>query len=341
MIPVMGRPLLERRLEKLKECGITEIVLNPCYQGEKITGYFGDGRRFGWNIRYEPEKEAPGTGGTIRNTRHHFDESFFVFNADILCDFSLDDMLRYHRKQKADITIAATYVKDPTAYGVIEYDSKGYVTRFTEKPKPSQVRSHYINAGIYIFEPHVLDGIPDRKPLSVQVHPDDDYAWKNEKQNGKTEMWYIIDCNAVAFVYLGVNRELHKAEARQALENGRFLDLLEKVPVCPGESYLVEAGTVHAIGEGILLAEVQQSSNLTYRLYDFRRLGADGKPRELHIEKALDVMRLSPSRQAPPQNEHLACCSHFVVNKLTVKGGMELRVTEDPSPPCWYWRGTV
>lgn len=168
MIPIMGRPLLQRTCERLLECNINEVVMNPCYMPHKIMEHFEDGREYGLKVHYEKEREPLGTGGTIKNTERHYTDSFFVFNADILHDVPLQEMMRYHKKMKADVTIAATYMDDPTPYGTINYDADGYIFEFREKPKPEQVTSHYINAGIYIFEPHVLQMIPSGRPVSVE-----------------------------------------------------------------------------------------------------------------------------------------------------------------------------
>ena len=126
--------------------------------------------------------------------------------------------------------------------------------------------------------------------LSVQVHPDDEYAAANEKDvRGKTEAWYIIDCDEDAELIYGFNDDISKEEFRTAIENGTLLDKVNRTKVKPGDVAFISAGTLHAIGKGILLAEVQQSCNTTYRVFDYNRTGLDGKPRELHIDKAVDV----------------------------------------------------
>ena len=126
--------------------------------------------------------------------------------------------------------------------------------------------------------------------LSVQVHPDDEYAAANEKDvRGKTEAWYIIDCDKDAELIYGFNDDLTKEEFRDAIENGTLLDKVNRAKVQPGDVAFISAGTLHAIGKGILLAEVQQSCNTTYRVFDYNRTGLDGKPRELHVSKAVDV----------------------------------------------------
>lgn len=131
--------------------------------------------------------------------------------------------------------------------------------------------------------------------LSVQVHPDDDYALRVEGEFGKTEMWYVVDCDEGATLIYGFKEQLTRDEFRQAIEENTLMDKVNVVPVKKGDVFLINAGTLHAIGRGILIAEIQQNSNSTYRVYDYGRVGADGKPRELHIEKALDVTKLTPS----------------------------------------------
>ena len=126
--------------------------------------------------------------------------------------------------------------------------------------------------------------------LSVQVHPSDDYALRHEGQYGKTEMWHIVDATDDAYIYLGFNRNVTKEQFVTALNNKTLCDLLNKVPVKPNQTYFVPSGIIHAIGGGVTLIEIQQNSDLTYRVYDYDRLGADGKPRELHINKALKVL---------------------------------------------------
>jgi mannose-6-phosphate isomerase len=138
----------------------------------------------------------------------------------------------------------------------------------------------------------VLTKIIDaRAPLSVQVHPDDAYAQTVEHQPfGKTECWYILAADPGAELVLGWTRGTDRAEVERRVGDGSLAEILRRVPVAPGDAFYLPAGTVHAIGAGIQLFEVQQASDLTYRLFDWNRTGADGKPRELHVAKALDVL---------------------------------------------------
>lgn len=164
--------------------------------------------------------------------------------------------------------------------------------------------------------PVLVKLIDAAKSLSIQVHPSDEYARKNENQLGKTEMWYIVDATPEAFIYYGFKEEISKDELCAAIENDSICDKLNKVSVKKGECYFIPAGTMHAIGAGCLIAEVQQNSNVTYRVYDFGRVGADGKPRELHVKKACDVAKLMPSKSHNNFHGHLAQCEYFTVDAM-------------------------
>ena len=136
--------------------------------------------------------------------------------------------------------------------------------------------------------PVLIKFIDAKKNLSVQVHPDDDYARTYENgQLGKTEMWYVMDAAPDAQLVYGFNHDITKEQLRQSLKDGTVEKYLQKVKIQKDDVFFIEAGTVHAIGAGALIAEIQESSNLTYRLYDYNRVGKDGKLRELHIDKAL------------------------------------------------------
>jgi mannose-6-phosphate isomerase len=138
----------------------------------------------------------------------------------------------------------------------------------------------------------VLTKIIDaREPLSVQVHPDDAYAQRVEGQPvGKTECWYILHAEPNAELVLGWTRDTDRAEYERRVADGTLGDILRRVPVHAGDAFYLPAGTLHAIGAGIQLFETQQASDLTYRIFDWNRVGADGKPRELHVAKAADVL---------------------------------------------------
>ena len=153
--------------------------------------------------------------------------------------------------------------------------------------------------------------------LSIQVHPDNRYALKNEGQYGKTEMWYIMDAEPGAYLYYGFKTEISKEEFAKRIQKDTLLEVLNAVPVQKGDVLFIESGTIHAIGKGILIAEIQQNSNVTYRVYDYGRLGADGKPRALHIDKAVEVSKLDLPCTNYNFGGHLVRSAYFTVDKLT------------------------
>ncbi|WP_028520803.1 type I phosphomannose isomerase catalytic subunit [Ruminococcus flavefaciens] len=181
--------------------------------------------------------------------------------------------------------------------------------------------------------PVLVKLIDAKNDLSVQVHPDDEYAHKYENDNGKTEMWYVIDAAPDSELIYGFNEELSKEDFRKAIEDNTLMEKLRRVPVKQGDVFFIEPGTLHAIGKGILIAEIQQSSNVTYRVYDYGRLGADGKPRPLHIEKALEVTNTKPLDPERPVygleldgvvTQLLADCKYFNVNRHRLIKELEL-----------------
>lgn len=183
-------------------------------------------------------------------------------------------------------------------------------------------------ASEFEFFPILIKLIDAAQNLSVQVHPDDEYAMRVEGEYGKTEMWYILDAKENAGIYYGFKEEITKEELKKAIETNTLTDLLNFVNVKKGECYFIPSGTVHAIGAGLTIAEVQQNSNTTYRVYDFGRVGADGKPRELHIEKAIDVSTLSPANQPVITKNGdittIASCKYFNADLLSLSGEYEL-----------------
>ena len=156
--------------------------------------------------------------------------------------------------------------------------------------------------------------------LSIQVHPDNRYALKNEGQYGKTEMWYVMDAGKDAFLYYGFKTEISKEEFSRRIQEDTLLEVLNAVPVQKGDVLFIESGTIHAIGKDILIAEIQQNSNVTYRVYDYGRVGRDGKKRDLHIEKALAVTKRIPIIRDNSSYPHVADCDYFTVDKLNLDG---------------------
>ena len=171
--------------------------------------------------------------------------------------------------------------------------------------------------------------------LSIQVHPSNDYALKNEHQYGKTEMWYVLEAEPGASLYYGFTHEISKEEFERRIQDNTLTDVLNAVPVHKGDCFFIPSGTLHAIRKGIVVAEIQQNSNTTYRVYDYGRRGADGKLRPLHIEKALDVTNLSPiapTAQYPAQPvdggsvRRLESCKYFISDVVEVSGKVHFTV---------------
>lgn len=168
--------------------------------------------------------------------------------------------------------------------------------------------------------PILIKMIDAADDLSVQVHPDDRFALVEEGEKGKTEMWYVIDCGEDSFIYYGFSRTVSPEEFRERIAEQTLTEVLNKVYVKKGDVLMIEAGTIHAIGRDIMVAEVQENSNITYRIYDYGRKGADGKPRRLDIEKALKVTERSPVVRKKSFCPHLAVSDYFTVDKLFLDG---------------------
>lgn len=182
--------------------------------------------------------------------------------------------------------------------------------------------------------------IDAKKDLSVQVHPDDEYAREKEKDNGKTEMWYIIDADEGASLIYGFKHKVSKEILERAIEKGELDKHLQKVEVHKGDLFFVPAGTVHGIGKGILLAEVQESSNVTYRVYDYDRVDKNGKKRELHFDRAVQVMDMGVTpdikqkkrlvKYYPGCSRELLCrCKYFETERIQVTKGFSFSVMKN------------
>lgn len=178
--------------------------------------------------------------------------------------------------------------------------------------------------------PILIKFIDAKKDLSVQVHPDDAYAMINENgANGKTEMWYVMDAVKDARLIYGLSHNTTRETIKKGIEQGTLEKYLQKVPIKKDDVFYIPPGTIHAIGAGALIAEVQENSNITYRLYDYNRTDKNGRKRELHIDKALDVANLN-GIEAPRQNlrvlkyrpgcatEFLYRCKYFQVERMLI-----------------------
>ena len=168
-----------------------------------------------------------------------------------------------------------------------------------------------INLKEFSFFPVLIKLIDAKENLSVQVHPSDDYALKYENSYGKTEMWYVIDAEEGAGLYVGFKEDETIENVKDYLNKGTILEHLNFFKVKKGDCFFIKSGTIHAIGKGVSVIEIQQNSNLTYRLYDYNRVGADGKTRPLHIEKALNVIDTNKYNFENKSNDYLGKCKYF------------------------------
>lgn len=181
--------------------------------------------------------------------------------------------------------------------------------------------------------PVLIKLIDAKDDLSVQVHPDNDYAFRHEGEQGKTEMLYIVDCEKGAELIYGFKNKISRGDFKKAIEENTLLDEVKRIKVKKGDVFFISPGTLHAIGKGILIAEIEQNSNTTYRVYDYNRKDADGNTRELNTEKALDVTVLKPApeptdypklmlkgRSAGTEVQLLADCDYFTALKADLNG---------------------
>ena len=184
------------------------------------------------------------------------------------------------------------------------------------------------NAARHPVFPVLTKFIDAKDDLSVQVHPSDEYAMEKENSLGKTEMWYIVDAEEGAGIYLGMKKDVTKEEFIAAINEKKLTKLLNFIKVKAGDCFFIPAGTVHAIGKGCLIYEIQQNSNLTYRVYDYGRVGKDGKERELHIDKAIEVATLTKYKPKKFEDGVLGSCEYFTARKYDIDGGRVLTATE-------------
>ncbi len=188
-------------------------------------------------------------------------------------------------------------------------------------------------------EPLLIKRITAKEALSVQVHPNDAYAREKEGSSGKTEMWYVLDCEPGAYLYYGLKHRISPNEFQKRIQNGTITEVCRKVPVKKGDVFYIPAGLVHAIGKGITVLEVQQSSNITYRIYDYQRTDVNGQRRELHTLQAAEVAGFLPPLQghrpmglcqkaAAYEKTLLVQCPYFTVHHYKIEAKMQSAIQE-------------
>lgn len=228
----------------------------------------------------------------------------------------------------------STHKDGLTLIGSGEYKGKTLISYIEEKGKEVLGTKCSLDKDI----PILIKFIDAKDALSIQVHPDNEYALKNENDFGKTEMWYVIDAEPNAKLIYGFKKDITKEEFKNAIEQNKLETLVNEIDVKAGDVFFITPGTMHAIGKGIVIAEIQQRSNVTYRIYDFGRVGADGKTRELHIDKALDVTKLEATKNAKTEytfnkfngyeKANLSSCEYFNVDLLNIQTKADLSCDE-------------
>ncbi len=184
------------------------------------------------------------------------------------------------------------------------------------------------NCKRFPYFPLLIKLIDARDNLSIQVHPSDDYALKNENSFGKSEMWHIIDAEKDAGLYVGLNKDYSKEEIEEKLKDSTIEECLNFYKVKPGDTFIINPGTIHAIGKGVRLIEIQQNSDLTYRLYDYLRKDKNGNYRELHIDKALKVIDYHKYENRPIKSDILADNQYFKVIRKSFDKELKISANE-------------
>lgn len=217
MLPVGGLPVTEHQLLAAKKAGIKTVILATSYLSEVFIPYFGDGSKWGMELKYAVEKEPLGTGGAIRNAAELIDldaakaasEEFVIFNGDVLSHHSIADQIQYHRKNKADATLHLINVADARAFGCVPTDADGRVTAFLEKMENPVTNA--INAGCYVFSPSVIADIPLNKVVSVERETFPDLVNSGRPVFGYSEQSYWLDIGTPTALFKG-SRDLVNGE---------------------------------------------------------------------------------------------------------------------------------
>jgi NDP-sugar pyrophosphorylase family protein len=262
VVPVVDRPFLRYQLDLLARAGISQVVFSVAYKPERIQQVFGDGSALGRRIRYAVEETPLGTGGAVKNAEAELDDVTVVFNGDVLTDVDLPAVVAAHRKARASATIVLFPVPNPAAYGLVETDAHGRVTRFIEKPKPEQITTDRINAGIYVLETSTLSLIPAGANHSIERGFFPALLARGDLVLGYVHRGYWIDIGTPE-KYLQVHRDILEqrfpvATSGETRGSGR-VDASASVhasarlegPFYIGPGCLVEAGA--EIGRGAVL----------------------------------------------------------------------------------------
>ena len=219
MIPVMNVPFLERTLVRLKEAGIDDVILPAGYLPEAITSAFGDGSRLGLRVRYVIEDTPLGTAGALKNVEQFITGRFFVLNGDVLTSLDLRAMLANHEKKGGVASLHLITVEDPSAFGCVVHDADGLISAFVEKPKREEAPTNDVNAGTYLLDRSVLDGIPAGRPVSIERETFPELIASGKKLYAYTTTDYWIDLGKPE-AYLSAHRHVFDGGMPLGLQPG-------------------------------------------------------------------------------------------------------------------------
>jgi mannose-1-phosphate guanylyltransferase len=255
MVPVLNTPFLEHVIKYLGNHGVRDIVLAQGHLPKAMDDYFQDGSRFGSKLTYSLENKPMNTAGAVKNAELHLNGRFFVLNGDILTDLDITAMLKFHLERKAKVTIALTPVEDPTAYGLVETDRSGRITRFLEKPKKEEITTNLINAGTYILEPEVLNAIPTGTNYSFERQLFPDLLARGKPVYAFSSSGYWIDIGTPD-KYFGLHQDLLSGKSREyPISDAKSIQIGQHCRINPSAQYEgpVLIGNNCTIGPGVKL----------------------------------------------------------------------------------------
>ena len=257
LLPVINRPFLNYQFDLLRAHGIREVILATSYRPEVFRRALGRQLSGGPRLRFVNEAKPLGTGGAIKNAQPYLRETVLVLNGDVLNTLDITSFLKFHRRKRADLTIALTRVKDPTLYGVVVTDAEGRIRKFVEKPSWDEVESNTINAGAYIFEPSLLDLIPSGLAYSLERSLFPDLLERGRRVYGYVTAGYWIDIGTVD-KYLRVHLDILSGRTplklsaqgrRQGLLPGRGVKLGRHLTIPSGDGCRAVLGAGTVVGD--------------------------------------------------------------------------------------------
>jgi NDP-sugar pyrophosphorylase family protein len=316
IVPIFDRPFLQFQLDLIKKVSeIDEVILSLNYQPRRIEEIFGDGGDTGLSLRYMVEPAPLGTGGAIKYAAEEVHDSIVVFNGDVLTEVDLGAVIRLHRERKAKATIVLTPVENPAAYGLVETDERGNVSRFIEKPDPTQITCDTINAGIYVLEPDTFDRIPPNEPYSIERG-----YFPSLIERGETFVAYIykgywIDIGTPE-KYMQVHRDIMDRRYTAA----PFSNGLSSTGTCVSPTARIEEG---AVVEGPCFIDAEAVVKAGARVGPYSVVG-----RHCHIEERAAVERAivwadsRVSQEAIVRNSVLGRSCHVGRNAVVDNGAV-------------------